>query len=115
MRRIALLLAFSASLAALVACTRKQEVKSETEGILLKDYRPVSVFKVPEHSPTHPKFTVIDMHSHDYIEDEEGIRKWAALLDEQGIERVVINTIAHEEEVLQVPRQSSASSWLVDL
>ena len=93
-----LFISVAASLLAFAACKNDNTVTNEVEGILLKDYRPVSVFKVPEHKPTHPKFTTIDMHSHDYIEDEEGIREWAALLDEQGIERVVINTIAHGEE-----------------
>lgn len=87
----------------LASCAPKPDGQPEAQdGILLKDYRPVSVFKLPENKPQHPKFTVIDMHSHDYIEDEKGIQDWAKLLDEENIERVVINTIAHGDQFDQI-------------
>lgn len=83
------------------SCSSGPQAGSEgdvTATLLLKDYRPVSVFKLPEHKPDQPKFTVIDMHSHDYLEDEEGVKGWAKLLDEQNIERVVVNTMGHGDE-----------------
>ena len=96
--RIIILSAFSAFA---FSCSSGPKAGAEgdvTETLLLKNYRPVSVFKLPEHHPDHPKFTVIDMHSHDYLTDEEGVKGWAKLLDEQNIERVVVNTMGHGDE-----------------
>ena len=55
--------------------------------LTLKTYDPVSVFVMEEHHPAAARFSVIDMHSHAYRNDEAGIRQWAKTLDENNIER----------------------------
>lgn len=98
MKGIGLLVASSVAFLAISCASSQTESKGVSDSLLLKDYAPQSIFRTEQHSLTHPKFTTIDMHSHAYIDDLEGIKQWAKLLDEQGIEKVVINTIAHGEE-----------------
>ena len=68
------------------------------DGLKLKDYEPVSVFKVEEHHPAAARFAAIDLHSHAYRKDEAGIREWVRILDENNIEKVVVHTGAWGEE-----------------
>ncbi|MBR0224323.1 MAG: amidohydrolase family protein [Bacteroidales bacterium] len=66
--------------------------------LTLKTYDPVSVFVLEEHHPAAARFSVIDMHSHAYRNDEAGIRQWAKTLDENNIEKVIVLTKAFGEE-----------------
>lgn len=84
------------------ACCNKTVEKAETSGILLKDYEPVSVFKLEEHHPQAAKFTTIDMHSHAYRKDIEGIKEWDKILTECNIEKVIVYTYAWGEEFDQL-------------
>lgn len=80
------------------ACAGKPAQTQENAGILLKDYRPESVFKLEEHHPAAAKFSAIDMHSHVYRSEEESIKDWDKLLTDNNVERIVIHTQAHGEE-----------------
>ncbi len=60
------------------------------ETILLKDYRPRSLHKVPETQITKAKFPIIDMHSHDYAKTDADVAEWVRTMDEVGVERTVI-------------------------
>lgn len=82
----------------LVSSSFGQETGSLADELKLKDYRPVSVFKLPEHHPHHAKFSCIDVHSHPYEKDAEGIAEWAGRLESNNIEKVIIMTYAHGEE-----------------
>jgi len=64
----------------------------------LKDYEPVSVFRLEEHHPSAAKFSAIDFHSHAYRKDEAGIREWVKILDDNNIEKVIVYTYAFGEE-----------------
>ena len=90
----------AALLALAAACAPKADQKAEnpTDALLLKDYRPVSIFKLEEHHPTAAKFSAIDMHSHAYEKDVEGITKWSKLLEDNNVERIVIHTMASGDE-----------------
>ena len=59
------------------SCSSRQEQGDGAADLKVKDYRPVSVFKLPEHHPEQAKFAVIDMHSHPYEETVEGVKAWA--------------------------------------
>jgi len=85
-------------LAVACSCTKDTAPQEAVEQLKLKDYEPVSAFNVEEHHPTAAKFSTIDMHSHPYREDEEGIRKWVETLEENNIEKVIILTKAYGEE-----------------
>ena len=60
--------------------------------ILLKDYRPVSIYKIPAHQVEKAKYPAIDMHTHVYAKDEETIKKWIKAMDACGIEKSVVFT-----------------------
>lgn len=89
------------ALASVLFCAcNSAPVQSEAtaDTILLKDYRPVSAFVLPEHHPEQAKFSCIDMHSHAYRKTVGEIRKWDKILEKNNIERVVIHTMAHGDE-----------------
>lgn len=62
--------------------------------ILLKDYRPKSLHKVPVTEVAKAKFPIIDMHSHPYAETPERIAEWVRTMDEVGVQKTVILTKA---------------------
>lgn len=64
------------------------------ETILLKDYRPQSLYKVPVTEVARAKFPIIDMHSHPYAEDEHQVAEWVRNMDEVGVEKTIILTMA---------------------
>jgi predicted TIM-barrel fold metal-dependent hydrolase len=85
-------------LAAGCAGPKDASPKNAAEDLLLKDYEPVSVFKMEEHHPAAAKFSTIDMHSHAYRKDEAGIREWVKILDDNNIEKVIVYTYAYGED-----------------
>lgn len=60
--------------------------------ILLKEYDPVSLYKIPRTFPVKAKFPVIDVHSHPYAKSESEIKKWVETMDEAGIEKTILLT-----------------------
>lgn len=58
--------------------------------ILLKNYRPKSIYKIPITKIDRAKFPVIDVHSHQYPDTMEELEAWVKLLDQFGIEKTVI-------------------------
>src|SRR5579872_46731 len=61
--------------------------------ILLKDYRPVSIFKVPVTHIDKSKFPIIDMHSHPYPKTDAEITTWLKNMDEVNVEKTMILTM----------------------
>ena len=51
------------------------------EQIFLKDYRPKSVYKVPQSNVAKAKYPVIDMHSHPYAKSPADIARWVDTMD----------------------------------
>jgi len=64
--------------------------QSNPETLLLKDYRPKSIYNVPKSDIQKAKFPIIDMHSHAYPEDAKQIDQWVKNMDEVGIEKTII-------------------------
>jgi uncharacterized protein len=64
------------------------------ETLLLKDYRPQSIYKIPVTKIERAKFPVIDMHSHPYAKTAKEIDDWVRNMDEVGVEETVILTMA---------------------
>ncbi|MBW7892685.1 MAG: amidohydrolase [Chitinophagaceae bacterium] len=63
------------------------------DSLLLKNYRPKSVYKIPVTKIDKAKYPVIDMHSHDwYAQNTDEIKAWISLMDQYGIDKVVILT-----------------------
>ncbi len=64
------------------------------EQILLKDYRPKSIYKIPVTEVAKAKYPIIDMHSHPYAKTPEQIGEWVDNMDQVGVEKTVILTAA---------------------
>lgn len=61
--------------------------------LLLKDYRPVSIYAIPVNVPGTAKFPVIDMHSHPYASNAQELANWVTTMDEMGIAKTIIHTM----------------------
>ncbi len=62
--------------------------------LLLKNYRPVSLYNVPVTKIQKAAFPVIDVHSHDYPATDEEIAQWIKNMDACGIEKCIVLTMA---------------------
>jgi len=62
--------------------------------ILLKDYRPQSIYKVPVTQIEKAKFPVIDMHSHPEPKTDAEINTWIKNMDEVGVEKSMVLTMS---------------------
>jgi uncharacterized protein len=61
--------------------------------LLLKDYRPKSIYKIPVTEVAKAKFPIIDMHSHPYPKTTAEIAEWVRTMDEVGVEKTIILTM----------------------
>ena len=68
----------------------KLSSQSTPDNLLLKNYRPKSIYKVPVTKIEKAKFPVIDMHSHPYAESLEEIDQWVKNMDAVGIEKTIL-------------------------
>lgn len=59
------------------------------EQILLKDYRPVAIHKVPASVVAKARHPAIDMHSHPYAKTPEEVERWVGAMDAVGVEKTV--------------------------
>jgi uncharacterized protein len=66
--------------------------------ILLKDYKPVSMHKVPVTTVRKARHPAIDMHSHPWAKTPEDVDRWVKVMDEVGVEKTVLLTMAHGAE-----------------
>ena len=85
------------SLAILVFFTTGCQETTETkenlplpETLLLKDFRPVSIYNIPVTEIEHSRFPAIDIHAHDWARSLDGLDSWVEIMDEAGIEKVII-------------------------
>ncbi|UCD52414.1 MAG: amidohydrolase family protein [Phycisphaerales bacterium] len=82
---IALLLALGCVAPALGA-------ESDPETLLLKDYRPRSLYNTPQTVVKKAKYPAIDMHAHAYAKTPEQVTRWVRLMDEMGVQKSIILT-----------------------
>jgi predicted TIM-barrel fold metal-dependent hydrolase len=64
--------------------------QTDPQKLLLKNYEPESIYKIPRTNITKAKFPVIDMHSHAYARGEKNIEKWIRNMDEVGLKKTII-------------------------
>ncbi len=60
--------------------------------ILLKDFRPVSIFKIPITEVPKARYQVIDLHTHPYAQNPTQLAAWVELIDVSGIEKTIVLT-----------------------
>jgi len=70
----------------------------DPENILLKDYRPVSIYHTQKSEVKKAMYPVIDMHSHPDAESIEEIRNWVRIMDEVGVQKSIVMTYAHGDK-----------------
>jgi predicted TIM-barrel fold metal-dependent hydrolase len=70
----------------------KKRESAPADQLLLKDYRPRSIYKVPQSTITKARFPVIDVHSHAYARSDQEVDRWVRTMDELGIEKSIIMT-----------------------
>jgi predicted TIM-barrel fold metal-dependent hydrolase len=89
---------------AAVAASTKAELP---ETLLMKDYRPTSIYKIPVTEIAKAKFPVIDMHSHPYAKTAAEIDDWVRNMDEVGVEKTITLTMTTGAEFDAIHRKYS--------
>jgi predicted TIM-barrel fold metal-dependent hydrolase len=85
----------------------RQPTGKSPEQILLKDYRPKSIYKIPATEVAKARYPIIDMHSHPYAKTPAQISEWVGNMDEVGVEKTVILTSTVGREFDAIYRQYS--------
>ncbi|MGB8060629.1 MAG: amidohydrolase family protein [Candidatus Sulfotelmatobacter sp.] len=75
--------------------------------ILLKDYRPQSIYKVPVTHVEKAKYPVIDMHSHPFAKTDAAIAAWLKTMDAVNVEKTIILTMTTGKEFDDIKRKYS--------
>ena len=69
-------------------------IAQNPDSILLKNYRPKSIYKIQVTKVEKAKFPVIDLHSHPYAKSPEQIKEWIKIMDRFGIQKTMILSYA---------------------
>jgi uncharacterized protein len=77
------------------------------ETLLLKDFRPKSLYKIPVTQIDKAKFPIIDIHSHPYAKTPQEIDQWVKNMDDVGVEKTVILTMTTGREFDDIYRKYS--------
>ena len=93
-----LLLSLCAAGAGLAHAQAPEAGAKAPDPILLEDYRPVSLHKVPVTQVPKARYPAIDMHSHPGAKTPADVDRWVEVMDEVGIEKTVLLTMAHGAE-----------------
>jgi len=90
--KTALLLGTAFFLGTQSLCAQPAADATPPDQLLLKDYRPRSIFNVPQTRIEKARFPVIDVHAHAYnqVKTPAQVEKWVSNLDEVGIAKAVI-------------------------
>lgn len=80
------------ALAAVPVIAQSTEGQKSPETLLLKDFRPESIYKIPRTQVDRAKFPAIDVHSHDYAKTPDEVDAMVRMMDEVGIEKSIIMT-----------------------
>ena len=71
-------------------CGTVAVAQTPPDEILLKDYKPRSIFKIPETRIEKARYGVIDVHSHDYVRTDAEVDRWVRTMEDVGVEKVTI-------------------------
>ena len=82
--------------------------QASPETILLKDYKPRSLYKIPVTEVLKAKFPIIDMHSHAYAKTPEEISEWVRNMDQVGVAKTIVLTGATGREFDDIHRRYAA-------
>jgi predicted TIM-barrel fold metal-dependent hydrolase len=83
---------FAVSVASCLLCAATAQTGPEQ--LLLKDYRPKSIYNLPQTRITKARYPAVDMHAHVYARNESEVDQWVRAMDEAGIAKAVVMTQA---------------------
>ena len=66
----------------------------EADTLKLRNFRPVSLYKIPQTLVKKARYPVTDFHSHDYPETDAGVDQWVKTMDAAGIAKSIILSYA---------------------
>lgn len=72
--------------------------QTDPENLLLKNFRPKSIYNIPVTNITKAKYPIIDVHSHPYANSEADLDIWIKNMDEAGVNKTILLTYAHGNE-----------------
>ncbi|MCF8224349.1 MAG: amidohydrolase [Bacteroidales bacterium] len=74
---------------------QEKEDSPITETLLLKNFKPRSIYNLTETLVEKAKYPIIDMHSHVYAKNSDEVSQWVETMDAVGIEKTVILSHLH--------------------
>lgn len=78
-------------ISAVLAClTPNIHCETSPDQLLLKDYSPRSIYKIPQTRIEKARFPVIDVHTHVYATNEAQVERWIKTMDDVGLQKSVI-------------------------
>ena len=81
------------SLALLTIATRPCGAQ-DADALLLKNYRPRSIYNIPVSKVPKARYPVVDMHTHAYAKTGQELAQWVKTMDQAGIEKAIILSYA---------------------
>jgi len=78
----------------IIACGTKtiSADKPSPETLLLKDFRPRSIYNTPQTTVEKARYPAIDMHAHAYSKTPKQVEDWIRTMDSAGIDKAVVLT-----------------------
>lgn len=80
------------------AVTESLVGQTNPDQLLLKNFKPKSIYNVPVTKIEKAKYPIIDVHSHAYANTLEELDLWVKNMDEAGILKTILLTHAHGSE-----------------
>ncbi|MEO7802692.1 MAG: amidohydrolase family protein [Ginsengibacter sp.] len=74
----------------LLCCVFNTGICQGVNDIKLKDFKPVSIYKIPVTTIAKAKYPVVDFHSHDYAKSDAEIEAWIKTMEAANIAKTVI-------------------------
>ena len=81
-------------LACLCTLLRAGDGPTPADALLLKDYRPVSIYDIPQSHIPRAKHPAIDFHAHDFAKTPEAVDAWVAAMDAANVSTSIVLSFA---------------------
>ena len=66
--------------------------ENDVSNLLLKDFRPNSLYKNNETNIEKARYPVIDLHAHPYAKTQEELDQWVKTMDKMGVDKTIVMT-----------------------
>ncbi|NQT25531.1 amidohydrolase family protein [candidate division KSB1 bacterium] len=86
------------------SCSQRENAHSESAqtssidmletSLLLNNFRPQSIYRIPRTSVEKARYPIIDMHTHAYAKSPQDLEQWIQTMDARGIQKSIILTAA---------------------